>query len=655
MNWPVRLSAAGIGFPQLRKAPQPVEARKTLRLRLARAGSPESSPMTQTRLRNVAIIAHVDHGKTTLVDQMLAQGGAYRENEARTERAMDSNPLERERGITILAKCTSIVWGGDARLNIVDTPGHADFGGEVERILSMVDGCLLLVDAEEGPMPQTKFVLGKALRLGLKPIVVLNKADRPNARPDVVLDEVFELFMALGATNEQLDFPSLYASGKEGWAVRGLDDARESLQPLFDTILSHVPEPEPAKRVDEPFRMLVTLIDSDKFLGRVLTGRIEAGRVRAGETVKALSREGKEIERSRLSKLLAFRGLERVPVEEAQAGDIIAVAGLSETTVADTIAAMEVSEAIPATPIDPPTLSVTVSVNSSPLAGRDGDKVQSRVIRDRLLRQAEGDVAIRVRESADKDSFDVAGRGELQIGVLIETMRREGFELSVSRPQVLFRKDEETGKTLEPVEEVVIDVDDEFSGVVIEKMSLRKAEMKDMRPSGGGKTRLLFHAPSRGLVGYHGEFLTDTRGSGVMNRVFHEWGEYRGDIPGRRNGALVSMDTGAAVLYALWYLEERGVLFVEPGEAVYQGMIIGENARTDDLDVNPLKEKKLSNVRSSGKDEAMRLTPPRRMTLEQAIAWLDEDELVEVTPKAIRIRKRELNPSFRKKRVKAEA
>ena len=611
--------------------------------------SPEALP-----LRNVAIIAHVDHGKTTLVDQMLSQGGAFRDNEARAERAMDSNPQERERGITILAKCTSIVWGegaGETRINVVDTPGHADFGGEVERVLSMVDGCLLLVDATEGPMPQTKFVLTKALALGLRPIVVLNKVDRPTARPDEVLDEVFELFMALGASNEQLDFPSLYASGRDGWAAISQDADRENLAPLFETILRHVPAPDSARRRDEPFRMLVTMIDSDPFLGRMLTGRVESGRLTAGTVVKALSREGKEIERARLSKVLAFRGLRRIPIEEAEAGDIVTLAGLTSATVADTIVDMDVTEAIPATPIDPPTLSVTVSVNSSPLAGRDGDKVQSRVIRERLFRQAEGDVAIKVAESADKDAYELQGRGELQIGVLIETLRREGFELSISRPRVVTRKDEETGETLEPIEEVVIDVDDEFTGPVIEKVSLRKGEMKDMRPSGGGKTRLVFHAPARGLIGYHSEFLTDTRGSGVMNRVFLEWAPWKGPIGGRRNGALISNDTGKSVVYALWYLEERGVLFIDGGEDVYQGMVIGENAKPDDLDVNPLKEKKLSNVRSSGKDEAMRLTPPRRLTLEQAISWIDDDELVEITPKAIRVRKKELNPSFRKKRM----
>ncbi len=599
-------------------------------------------------LRNIAIIAHVDHGKTTLVDQMLAQGGAYRENEARAERAMDSNPQERERGITILAKCTSVTWG-TTRVNVVDTPGHADFGGEVERILSMVDGCVLLVDAEEGPMPQTKFVLGKALRQGLKPIVVLNKADRPNAEPDKALDEVFDLFDKLGATPDQLDFPALYASGKQGWAVRDLDDPRETLAPLFETILTHVRPPKASKHVDEPFTMVVTLLDHDPFLGRILVGRVETGKVAAGDTVKALSRAGGEMERARLSKVLAFRGLKRTPVDSAQAGDIIALAGFGEATVADTIAAIEVTEPIHSTPIDPPTLAITVSINDSPLAGRDGDKVQSRVIRDRLLSQAEKDVAIRVRETEDRDAFEVAGRGELQLGVLLETMRREGFEVSVSRPQALQQIDPETGEKLEPIEEVTIDVDDEFAGVVIEKVSLRKGEMQEMKPSGGGKTRIVFYAPARGLVGYHGEFLTDTRGSGVMNRVFHEWAPYRGDVPGRRSGALISNDGGEAAAYALWNLEERGVMFIDPGEQVYEGMIIGENSRSDDLEVNPMKGKKLTNVRASGKDEAVRLTPPRKLTLEQAIAWIQDDELVEITPKSIRVRKRHLDPNLRKR------
>jgi len=604
-------------------------------------------------LRNIAIIAHVDHGKTTLVDQMLAQGGAYREKEARQERAMDSNAQERERGITILAKCTSIVRGDD-RINIIDTPGHADFGGEVERILGMVDGCLLLVDALEGAMPQTKFVLTKALRRGLKPIVVLNKVDRPNARPDQVLNDTFDLFAAIGATDEQLDFPIVYASGKEGWASMTADGERKDLSPLFDVILNHVPEPEPLARIDEPFSMLVTMLDYDKFLGRVLTGRVESGRLKVGETVLSMSRDGKEHERARLSKLLAYRGLDRVPVESVEAGDIVAIAGLANTTVSDTVADISVTTPIPATPIDPPTLAITVTINDSPLSGRDGDKVQSRVIRERLFRHAEGDVAIKITETADKDAYEVAGRGELQLGVLIETLRREGFELSISRPRVLFQTDE-NGQLLEPIEEVTVDVDDAYAGAVIEKMSIRKAELQDMRPSGGDKTRIVFHAPARGLVGYHGEFMTDTRGAGVMNKVFHGWAPHKGEIAGRRNGGLIANELGEATAFALWNLEERGVLFIDPGEAVYEGMIIGENSRSDDMEVNPMKAKKLSNVRAAGKDEAIRLTPPRRLTLEQAIAWIEDDELVEVTPKAIRVRKRWLDPNERKRREKQKA
>jgi GTP-binding protein len=609
-------------------------------------------------LRNIAIIAHVDHGKTTLVDQLLAQSGVFRANEAHAERAMDSNDQERERGITILAKATSVLWhgaAGDTRINIIDTPGHADFGGEVERILGMVDGCLLLVDAEEGVMPQTKFVLGKALKLGLRPIVVLNKADRAHADPDRVLNDAFDLFAAIGATDEQLDFPHLYASGKQGWAVKDLEkDEKKDLAPLFDLIVEHVPPPAAEARVDEPFQLLSVLIESDPFLGRILTGRVEAGRAIPGAAIHALGPDGTEVEKGRITKILAFRGLKRQPIDAAEAGDIVAIAGLSKATVADTIAAPEVTAALPAQPIDPPTIAITVSVNDSPLAGREGDKVQSRVIRDRLLKEAEANVAIRVTETSEKDAFEVAGRGELQLGVLIETMRREGFEVSISRPRVVYQTDEATGGRLEPIEDVVIDVDDDFTGVVIEKLSARKAELKDMGPSGAGKTRVTLQAPSRALIGYQGEFLTDTRGSGVLNRVFSHYEPYKGAIEGRRNGVLVSNSDGETAAYALWNLEERGIMFVGGGEKTYQGMIIGQNAKSDDLDVNPMKAKQLTNVRASGKDEAVRLTPPRRLTLEQAIAYIEEDELVEVTPKAIRLRKKVLNPSFRKKRIRED-
>ena len=608
-------------------------------------------------LRNIAIIAHVDHGKTTLVDQLLAQSGVFRANEATVERAMDSNDQERERGITILAKCTSVLWHGEAgetRINIIDTPGHADFGGEVERILGMVDGCVILVDAEEGVMPQTKFVLGKALKMGLKPILCLNKVDRPHADPDRILNDAFDLFAAMGATDEQLDFPHIYASGKNGWATLDMAKPNDNLAPLFDLIVRHVPEPKVVENKDKPFQILSVLIENDPFLGRLLTGRIQSGKATPGMAIHALSLDGKEVERGRITKVLAFRGLKRQPIEDAEAGDIVAIAGLSKATVADTLCAMEVTEALPAQPIDPPTISMTVSVNNSPLAGREGDKVQSRVIAARLLKEAQSNVAIRVTETSDKDAYEVAGRGELQLGVLIESMRREGFELSISRPRVVFQIDPETGERLEPIEDVMIDVDDEFTGIVIEKLSARRAELKDMGPSGAGKTRISLMSPSRSLIGYQGEFLTDTRGSGVLNRVFSHYEPYKGVIDAGRKGVLVSNSDGETTDFALWNLEDRGFMFVGGGEKTYQGMIIGENSRADDLDVNPMKAKALNNIRASGKDEAVRLTPPRRMTLEQAIAYIEEDELVEVTPKSIRLRKQVLNPSLRKRRAKEE-
>ena len=605
-------------------------------------------------LRNIAIIAHVDHGKTTLVDQLFRQSGTFRDNQRVEERAMDSNDLEKERGITILAKCTSVEWVGETdttRINIVDTPGHADFGGEVERILSMVDGVILLVDASEGAMPQTKFVTGKALALGLRPIVVVNKVDRPDERIQEVLDEVFDLFVSLDATDEQLDFPVLYASGRNGYASTDPDRREGSLTPMFETIVSHVPPPKADE--DGEFKMLVTLLDRDNFLGRILTGLVLSGTVKVNQQIHALSPDGKVVETGRASKIMSFRGLERVPVEEAKAGDIISIAGLTTATVADTIAEPSVTEPLHAQPIDPPTLSMRFSVNDSPMAGREGTKVTSRMIRDRLMREAESNVAVRITESADKDSFEVAGRGELQLGVLIETMRREGFELGISRPRVLFATDED-GKPTEPYETVVIDVDDEYSGTVVEKMATRKGDLTDMRPSGGGKTRITFSAPSRGLIGYHGEFLSDTRGTGIMNRLFEKYGPHKGKIEGRKNGVLISNGSGEAVAYALGPLEERGILMVSPGEALYEGMIIGENAKPDDLEVNPMKSKQLTNFRSTGKDDAIRLTPPWRMTLEQAIAYVDDDEMVEVTPKNIRLRKRFLDPNERKKQSRAK-
>ena len=603
-------------------------------------------------LRNIAIIAHVDHGKTTLVDELLKQSGAFRANQAVAERAMDSNELERERGITIMAKCTSVEWK-NTRINIVDTPGHADFGAEVERILSMVDGVVLLVDAAEGPMPQTKFVTSKALAMGLRPIVVLNKVDKPDAESDRALDECFDLFAALDATDDQLDFPHMYASGRSGWADHELDGPRKDLSALFDLIVNHVPAPRQLQRKDEDFRMLATTLGSDNFIGRVLTGRVESGTLKVGATIQALSRVGQKIEQFRVTKILAFRGLAQQEIHEATPGDIVTIAGMSKATVSDTLCALAVDEPLEAQPIDPPTITVTFGINDSPLAGREGSKVQSRVIRDRLMKEAESNVAIKITDTPGGEAFEVAGRGELQMGVLIENMRREGFELSISRPQVLMR--EEDGQRLEPIEEVTIDVDDDYSGAVIEKITgARKGDLAEMRPAGAGKTRIVAHVPARGLIGYHGEFLTDTRGTGIMNRVFHGWAPYKGPIPGRRAGVLISMEDGEAVAYALWNLEERGRMFVGPQTKVYQGMIIGEHSRDNDLEVNPLKGKKLTNVRASGSDDAVRLTPHINFSLEEAIAYINDDELVEVTPESIRLRKRYLDPHERKRMSKKD-
>ncbi len=603
-------------------------------------------------IRNIAIIAHVDHGKTTLVDALLRQSGLYRENQQVAERVMDSNDQERERGITILAKCASVEWKG-VRINSVDTPGHADFGGEVERILGMVDGVLLLVDASEGPMPQTKFVTQKALALGLKPIVVVNKIDKPDARPDGVHDEVFDLFAILDANEEQLDFPTLFASAKEGWASPDSDARGDDMACLFDMVVDYVPAPDVDP--DGPFRMLVTTLESDPFLGRVLTGRIASGSLSANTTMQALNRDGGKIEQVRVTKVQAFRGPARTDVATAFAGDIVSVAGFPTATVADTLCDLDVTDAFPAEPVDPPTLAMVFSVNDSPMAGRDGSKVTSRVILARLMAEAEGNVAIRVRQTEDGTGYEVAGRGELQLGVLIEAMRREGFELSISRPRVLTRKDPDTGQTLEPYEDVQVDVDEEFSGAVVEAISKRKGRMEEMQPSGGGKVRLRFIAPSRGLIGYHGEFMTETRGTGVMNRMFREYGPHAGPIAGRNNGVLISNAGGNSVAYALMNLEERGAMFIDSGVAAYEGMSIGENARGNDLEVNPMKAKQLTNIRASGTDEAVRLTPVRRMSLEQTIAYIQDDELVEVTPKHIRLRKRSLDPHERKRQSRQAA
>ena len=603
-----------------------------------------------TSLRNIAIIAHVDHGKTTLVDELLKQSGTFRDNAQVAERAMDSNDLERERGITILAKTTSVVWG-DTRINIVDTPGHADFGGEVERILHMVDGAIVLVDAAEGPMPQTKFVVSKALKVGLRPIVAVNKIDKPESRPDEVINEVFDLFANLGATDEQLDFPILYGSAKQGWMSEDYENPTEDMAALFEMVIRHFEEP---KVEDGPFRLLATTISADNFLGRILTGRVASGSVKPNQTIKALARDGSLIEQGRVSKVLAFRGLERIPIDEAKAGDIVSLSGLTKANVADTLCDPSVTEPIAAQPIDPPTISMTFRVNDSPYAGTEGTKVTSRMIWDRLEKEAAGNVALQVERAPETDAFIVSGRGELQLAVLIETMRREGFELGVSRPQVVFKEDE-NGERLEPIEEVVIDVDDEHSGAVVQKLSERKAEMLEMKPSGAGRTRMVFHAPTRGLIGYQGELLTDTRGTAIMNRVFHDYAPHKGRIQGRHTGVLIAMDKGEAVAFALWNLEDRGPMMIHPGDKVYQGMIIGEHTRENDLEVNVLKGKKLTNVRASGTDEAVRLTPPLQMTLERSLAYIADDELVEVTPENIRLRKRHLDPHERKRAARAEA
>jgi GTP-binding protein len=600
-------------------------------------------------IRNIAIIAHVDHGKTTLVDALLKQSGAFRENQKVEAQAMDSNDLERERGITILAKCTSIYWKG-TRINIVDTPGHADFGGEVERILNMVDGAIVLVDASEGPLPQTKFVVSKALKQGLRPIVAINKIDRPDERHDAVLNEIFDLFANLDASDEQLDFPVLYGSGRDGWMATDPKGPKTDLQPLFDLVLKHVPQPTVE---DGPFRMLATTLEADPYLGRILTGRITSGSIRPNQTIKALSREGRLIETARITKVLAFRGLERTAVDVAEAGDIVAIAGITQATVADTLCDPEVETPFLAQPIDPPTISILFRINDGPFAGQEGDKVQSRVIRDRLLKEGERNVAIRVTESSDKDSYEVAGRGELQLGILIETMRREGFELTFSRPRVLFKTDAATGKRLEPIEEVIVDVDEEHAGIVVKKLSERRGDVVEMRSSGGGRQRLVFHVPTRGLIGYQGELLTDTRGTAVMNRLFHAYAPFKGEVAGRRNGVLISNATGEATAYSLFYLQDRGAMMIDPQTRVYEGMIVGQHTRDNDLVVNIIQGKKLSNVRAAGKDEAMILVPPMRLTLERALSYIQDDELVEVTPKSIRLRKRWLDPNERKKRERA--
>ena len=604
-----------------------------------------------SKLRNIAIIAHVDHGKTTLIDSLMKQTGMFRENQNVDERLMDSGDLEKERGITILAKPTSIVWK-DVRINIIDTPGHADFGGEVERVLGMADGVIILADAAEGPMPQTKFVLGKALAQNLRPIVVINKVDRHDARSEEVVNEVFDLFVALDASEEQLDFPILYAAGREGWCVENLEDPRENLHPLLDLILKHVEEP--TVDLSKPFAMLATLLDADPYLGRCLIGRVINGSAKVNDQVKSINLSGSQIETGRLTKLFTFRGADRVPVDQVTAGDIICIAGLAVTSVADTICNPEVSEPLISTPIDPPTMSVTITVNDSPFAGTDGNRVTSTLIRERLLAEAETNVAITFEENDQKDAFEIGGRGELQIGVLIEQMRREGFELSVSRPRVLYKVSENGART-EPIEEVIIDVDDEYTSTVVDGMNQRKAEMQDMRSSGAGKTRLTFLAPSRGLIGYQNKFLTDTKGTGVLNRLFNKYDNYKGSIIGRKYGALISTDTGSAAAYAIFNLQDRGTMFIGHQSKVYGGMVVGEHSRDNDLEINVLKGKQLTNVRASGTDEAVKLTPPRKMSLEEMMAYINEDELLEVTPKNLRLRKRYLSAIDRKRDRKSKS
>ena len=597
-----------------------------------------------TSLRNIAIIAHVDHGKTTLIDNLLKQSGHFRDNQKVDERILDSGDLEKERGITILAKPTSVVWK-DTRINIIDTPGHADFGGEVERILGMTDGVILLVDAAEGPMPQTKFVLSKALAQGLRPIVVINKVDRSDSRAKEVINEIFDLFVALDANDKQLDFPILYASGRDGWCNYELDQTRENLYPLLDLILNHIIEPE--VNLNKPFAMISTLLHSDTYLGRCLIGRVVNGIAKVNDTVKSLDLNNNKIEEGRLTKLFTFSGTTKVATDTVIAGDIVCVAGLKTTSVSNTICHLGVNEALKSTPIDPPTMSVTITVNDSPISGLEGKKVTSTMIRERLLAEAETNVAVSFKENDQKDSFEIGGRGELQIGVLIETMRREGFELSVSRPKVLFKQ--ENNKKLEPFEEVTIDVDEEYSSTVIDSINQRKGEMIDMRDTGQNKKRIIFKAPTRGLIGYQSKFLTETRGTGVMNRVFDSYGEFKGDIKGRRNGALISTDSGEAVAHAIFNLQDRGLMFIEPQTKVYGGMIVGEHNRNNDLEINVLKGKKLTNVRAAGSDGLTSLTPPVKMSLEEMMAYVNEDELLEVTPQNLRLRKKLLLAHERKK------
>jgi GTP-binding protein len=597
------------------------------------------------KIRNITIIAHVDHGKTTIINSLMKQSGLFRENEKVEERLMDSGELEKERGITILAKPASIYWK-DSRINIIDTPGHRDFAAEVERVLSMADGALLLIDSAEGVMPQTKFVLAKALNQGLKPIVIINKLDKANQRADKVLDETFDLFVSLDANEEQLDFPVLYASGRSGWASKDIDGPRENLYPLLDLILDHV---SPSKLdLDKPFAMLATLLYADSFLGRSLVGKISQGTARANQQIKAINLDGKQIDAGRLTKIFRYEGTKRVPIEIGEAGDIVIIAGLQNANVADTICDLEVTEPISAIPIDPPTMVIKVTANNSPLAGTEGKKLTSTQIRARLLQEADNNVGIIFSENKNKDTFEISGRGELMLEILLTQMRREGFEMTVSPPRVLFRKDE-NGNKLEPIEEITIDLDDEFSSKVIDSMNKRKGKLIDLKDTGKGKKRLIFHAPTRGLMGYTSKFLTTTKGTGVINRIFYSFNKFEGKIDSRKNGALISMENGKAVAFAIFNLQARGELFVTHNDPVYVGQIVGLNNRSEDLQINVLKGKKLTNMRTQGTDENVVLTPIRKMSIAEQLSILNFDEALEITPKSCRLRKAILDPHERKR------
>ncbi len=598
---------------------------------------------TRENIRNIAIIAHVDHGKTTLVDAMLRQSGIFRENEQVQERVMDSNDLERERGITILAKNTAVNYK-DIKINIVDTPGHADFGGEVERILKMVDGVLLLVDAFDGPMPQTRFVLRKALQLNLKPIVVINKVDRPEARPKEVIDEVLELFIELGADDEQLEFPVVYASAKDGYAVLDLKDQSDDLELLFETIINKVPAP--VGLVDKPLQLLVSNIDYDDYVGRIAIGRVERGVIKSGQQAVTCKKDGSLLN-MKVSRLYLFEGLKRVEADEAMIGDIVAVSGVGDATIGETICDVEYPEPLPFVEIDEPTITMTFSVNNSPFAGREGTYVTSRHLRDRLFKELETNVSLRVEETDSPDSFKVSGRGELHLSILIETMRRQGYEFQVSKPKVIFK--EINGEQYEPVEYLTIDVPEEYMGVVMEKLGMRRAEMVNMHSATQGYMRLEFKIPARGLIGYRSEFLTDTKGNGIMNHIFHGFEPDKGEIAGRQRGSIIAWENGEAVTYGLYNAQDRGTLFIDPGTKVYEGMVVGENARVEDIVINVCKKKHVTNMRASGSDEALRLTPPCVMSLEQCLEFIADDELVEITPKSIRMRKRVLDTEMRAK------